>query len=73
MYEINCDIVKVRAVDDDIGNFGEVEYSFQDIVLDFNISATIGSVVTAMELDYEMQSQYVLSIMANDLDPELSR
>ena len=63
----------MRATDDDIGIFGEVEYSFQDIVVDFNISATTGRVVTATELDYEIQSQYVLSIMANDLDPELSR
>lgn len=63
----------MRANDDDIGIFGEVEYSFQDIVVDFNISSTTGLVVTAMELDYEMQNQYILSIRANDLDPELSR
>ena len=63
----------MRANDDDIGIFGEVEYSFQDIVVGFNISSTTGLVVTAMELDYEMQNQYILSIRANDLDPELSR
>lgn len=63
----------MRANDDDVGIFGEVEYSFQDIVVDFNISSTTGLVVTAMELDYEMQNQYILPIRANDLDPELSR
>lgn len=63
----------MRASDDDIGIFGEVEYSFEDIVVDFNVSSTSGLVVTAMELDYEMQNQYILSIRANDLDPELSR
>ena len=63
----------MRATDADIGVFGEVEYSFQDIVVGFNISSTTGLVVTAMELDYEVQSQYVLSIRANDLDPVLSR
>ena len=66
-------LFKVRATDDDVGIFGEVEYSFQETVLDFNISVTNGHVVTAKELDYEMQSQYVLSIMANDLHPTLSR
>lgn len=63
----------MRATDDDIGIFGEVEYSFQDIVVYFNVSSITGLVVTAMELDYEMQNQYILSIRANDLDPELSR
>lgn len=63
----------MQATDADIGIFGEVEYSFEDTVVNFNISSTTGLVVTAMELDYEIQSQYVLSIRANDLDPELSR
>lgn len=63
----------MRASDDDIGIFGEIEYSFEDTVVDFNVSSTSGLVVTAMELDYEMQNQYILSIRANDLDPELSR
>ena len=65
--------MQVRADDDDIGIFGEVEYSFQDIVEDFNISSSSGLVVTTKELDYEMQSQYILSVRANDLDPQLSR
>lgn len=63
----------MHATDDDFGIFGDVEYSFQDTVVGFNISATNGHVVTTQELDYETQSQYVLSVRANDLDPELSR
>ena len=61
------------ATDDDAGVFGEVEYSFEDTVVDFNISTTNGRVVTTQTLDYEEESQYVLSVRASDLHPTLSR
>ena len=63
----------MRATDDDAGTFGEVEYSFEDTVVAFNISSTNGRVVTTQPLDYETQSQYVLSVTASDLHPTLSR
>ena len=63
----------MHATDDDVGVFGEVEYSFQDTVVDFNISTANGRVVTTRALDYEAQSQYVLSVRAGDLHPMLSR
>lgn len=63
----------MRATDDDVGEFGEVEYSFEDTVVDFNISTSNGRVVTTQALDYEAQSQYVLSVRASDLHPTLSR
>ena len=63
----------MRATDDDDGLFGDVEYSFEDTVVAFNISSMGGLVVTTQPLDYETQRQYVLSVTASDLHPTLSR
>lgn len=62
------------AEDADKGDLGIVSYNIMYEALDpmdFNITADTGRVETAIRLNYETVSSYVLEIQAIDMDPDV--
>ena len=67
-------VYRVRAVDPDAGDYGRVKYELaaetqRDYGGLFDIDADTGQIFTRDLLDHEIQSKYVLYIVAADCDP----
>lgn len=58
-------IVKVKASDDDAGEEGTISY-LMDIHPQFTLDSATGELYLKTHLDYEVQQQYVLNVMASD-------
>ena len=65
---VNSSILNVSAVDRDTGPNGDIQFTFADSLLydTFAIDSFSGEIHTVVELDYESQPSYLLTILAVD-------
>ena len=59
-------IITVRAIDGDLGDFGTVEYSIVTVQNTFIICEDTGNITLNQSLDYEMTPTYTLKVRATD-------
>ena len=66
--EVNTQVVKVSATDEDSGVNSEVTYGFLDGNEDgkFSIDSTSGQIILVKELDRETEDEYLLVVSATD-------
>ena len=62
----NAPIITVTANDPDTGPNGELSYSFADINSLFSIDTSNGAISLTQPLDYELASEYNLTVFAQD-------
>ena len=58
--------LQVQATDNDAGENGQVLFSFEERTSNFLINELTGEVTTLSSFDYELQQNYVLTIVATD-------
>jgi hypothetical protein len=71
----NIDVIKVRALDPDLGSSGNVTYAFDTTTTQryghlFSIDASAGTIHLLAPLKYDGKTTYVLRVVAQDLGPE---